>query len=216
MLPAVRGGALTSLRLRALDLGDRVRGRADRPAPLGRLRRLRGRQRLPGHRRRVARPCAVPRRAARRPPRPRCRLRHRRRLARTLTDALDPAAARRLRRLRSRRARRRLMRGALSGALPLRARRPAQRPRQPRRCCWGRPGYRFPADDGWATLVVATSVFTHLDRPEVADLATWLETRRAMAPGVGGWRTFFLLDDLTARRARRRGAHASRSPSLPG
>jgi SAM-dependent methyltransferase len=26
--------------------------------------------------------------------------------------------------------------------------------------------YRFPVDDGWATLVVATSVFTHLDRPE--------------------------------------------------
>ena len=42
--------------------------------------------------------------------------------------------------------------------------------------------YRFPVDDGWATLVVATSVFTHLDRPEVDRYLA--ETRRAMAPGA--------------------------------
>jgi SAM-dependent methyltransferase len=53
--------------------------------------------------------------------------------------------------------------------------------------------YRFPVDDGWASLVVATSVFTHLDRPEVDRYLA--ETRRAMAPGASALLTFFLLDD---------------------
>ena len=60
-------------------------------------------------------------------------------------------------------------------------------------------------DDGWATLVVATSVFTHLDRPEVDRYLA--EGRRAMAPGASALLTLFLLDDdsraaLAAGRAR--------------
>jgi hypothetical protein len=72
--------------------------------------------------------------------------------------------------------------------------------------------YRFPVDDGWASLVLATSVFTHLDRPEVERYLS--ETRRAMAPEASALLTFFLLDDdsraaLADGRARQPFAEAS-------
>ena len=54
--------AVTSLRLRALDLGDRALGRARPPRPAAAPARLRGRQRLRGHRRRAAAPGPRPRR----------------------------------------------------------------------------------------------------------------------------------------------------------
>ena len=53
--------------------------------------------------------------------------------------------------------------------------------------------YRFPVPDGWATLAVATSVFTHLDRAEADHYLA--EVRRALAPGGVALLTFFLLDD---------------------
>jgi hypothetical protein len=53
--------------------------------------------------------------------------------------------------------------------------------------------YRFPVDDGWATLVLATSVFTHLDGDESEHYID--EVGRALAPGGAALLTFFLLDD---------------------
>ena len=65
--------------------------------------------------------------------------------------------------------------------------------------------YRFPVPDRWATLAVATSVFTHLDRAAVEHYLA--ETGRALAPGGVALLTFFLLDEgsraaLAAGRAR--------------
>ena len=65
--------------------------------------------------------------------------------------------------------------------------------------------YRFPVPDGWATLAVATSVFTHLDRAAVEHYLA--ETGRARAADGVALLTFFLLDEgsraaLAAGRAR--------------
>jgi hypothetical protein len=73
-------------------------------------------------------------------------------------------------------------------------------------------GYRFPVDDGWASLVVATSVFTHLDRPR--STATWPRPGARWRRGRGALLTFFLLDDdsraaLAAGRARQPFADAT-------
>ena len=168
MLRAVLARAVTSLRLRALDLADRALGRADRLVPPRRLRGFAGDSDFlatgaellglmgayvgfdP-----VAE--AIAWCAARYPPH--FRFVH----ADLRNDLYNPA-------------------GAVIAA-----------------------DYRFPVDDGWATLAVATSVFTHLDRPEIERYLA--ETRRALAPGATALLTFFLLDDasraaLAAGRAR--------------
>ena len=190
MLPAVLARAVTSLRLRALDLGDRARGRADRLVPPRRLRGFAGDSDfvstgaelvgllgtcggLRDDSRVLDVGCGIGR------------------LARPLTAVLDPAAG-----------------GAYVGFDPVApaiawcaARYPAhfRFVHADLRNDLYNPGgavaatdYRFPVDDGWATLVVATSVFTHLDRPEVDRYLG--ETRRAMAPGACALLTFFLLD----------------------
>jgi SAM-dependent methyltransferase len=190
MLAAVLARALTSLRLRALDVGDRVLGRADRLVPPRRLRgfagdsdflatgaELLGLVGIYGGVRRTSHVLDVG-----------CGIG---RLARTLTTVLDPAEG-----------------GAYVGFDPVA---PAVA------WCAGRypahfrfvhadlrndlynPGgavaataYRFPVPDAWATLAVATSVYTHLDRAEVDHYLA--ETRRALAPGGVALLTFFLLD----------------------
>ena len=183
--------AVTSLRLRALDLGDRVRGRGDRLVPPRRLRGFAGDSdflatgaelvrlaRAHGGLRSDSRVLDVG-----------CGIG---RLARTLTEVLDPAAG-----------------GAYVGFDPVApavawcaARYPAhfRFVHADLRNDLYNPGgavaatdYRFPVDDGWATLAVATSVFTHLDRPAVDRYLA--ETRRALAPGAGALLTFFLLDE---------------------
>jgi SAM-dependent methyltransferase len=191
MLATVLARALTSLRLRALDLGDRARGRGDGLVPPRRLRGFAGDSDFVAtgdELLRLARAhgglsadtrvldvgCGIGR------------------LARTLTDALDPAAG-----------------GAYIGFDPVASAVAWCAARYPahfrfvyadlRNDLYNPDGavaateYRFPVDDGWATLVVATSVFTHLDRPEVAHYLA--QTRRAMAPGASAVLTFFLLDD---------------------
>jgi SAM-dependent methyltransferase len=191
MLPGVLARALTSLRLRALDLGDRVRGRGDRLVPPRRLRGFAGDSDflatgaelvgllgthggLRDDSRVLDVGCGIGR------------------LARPLTAILDPAAG-----------------GAYVGFDPVgpavawcAARYPAhfRFVHADLRNDVYNPGgalaasdYRFPVDDGWATLVAATSVFTHLDRREVDRYLH--ETRRAMAPGASALLTFFLLDD---------------------
>ena len=203
MLPAVLARALISLRLRALDLGDRAAGRDDPLVPPRRLRGFAGDSDfvatgdellrlarahggLRGDSRVLDVGCGIGR------------------LARTLTAVLEPAAG-----------------GAYVGFDPVApavawcaARYPAHFRfvhADLRNDLYNRDGavaatdYRFPVDDGWATLVVATSVFTHLARPEVDRYLA--ETRRAMAPGAVALLTFFLLDDgsraaLTGGRAR--------------
>ena len=195
--------AATSLRLRALDLGDRALGRADRLVPPRRLRgftgdtdflatgaELLGLLREYGGLRADSRVLDVG-----------CGIG---RVARTLVGVLDPAAG-----------------GAYVGFDPV---------AEAITWCAGRystpfhfvhadlrndlynPGgrsaateYRFPVADGWATLVVATSVFTHLDGAESERYLA--EVRRALAPGGAGLLTFFLLDDgsraaIQAGRAR--------------
>jgi SAM-dependent methyltransferase len=190
MLPSVLTRGLTSLRLRALDLGDRALGRADGLLPPRRLRGFAGDSDFlatGAELLRLARShgglgadshvldvgCGIGR------------------LARTLPDVLDPAAG-----------------GAYVGFDPVApavawcaARYPAHfrfLRADLRNDLYNPDGavaatdYCFPVDDGWATLVVATSVFTHLDRPEVDRYL--LETRRALAPGATALLTFFLLD----------------------
>jgi SAM-dependent methyltransferase len=191
MLPPVLARAATSLRLRALDLGDRALGRADRLVPPRRLRgftgdsdflatgeELLGLLREHGGLRADSRVLDVG-----------CGIG---RLARTLAGVLDPAAG-----------------GAYVGFDPV---------AEAIAWCAGRyPGhfrfvhadlrndlynadgavaatdYRFPVGNGWATLVVATSVFTHLDGAETEHYLG--EVHRALAPGGVALLTFFLLDD---------------------
>jgi SAM-dependent methyltransferase len=191
MPPAVLARALTSVRLRALDLGDRALGRSDRLVPPRRLRgfagdsdflatgaELLGLLGTHGGLRRESRVLDVG-----------CGIG---RLARTLTTVLDPLAG-----------------GAYVGfdpVAPAVAWCAARYPPHFRfvhadlRNDLYNPGgtvaatdYRFPVADGWATLAVATSVFTHLDRPAVDHYLS--ETRRALAPGGVALLTFFLLDD---------------------
>jgi SAM-dependent methyltransferase len=191
MLAAVLARGLTSLRLRALDLGDRALGRADRLVPPRRLRgfagdsdfvatgeELRRLARTHGELRADSRVLDVG-----------CGIG---RLARTLPDVLDPAAG-----------------GAYVGFDPVAPAVAWCAARYPphfrfvhadlRNDLYNPAGaiaatdYRFPIDDGWATLVMATSVFTHLDRPEVDRYLA--EARRAMAPGARALLTFFLLDE---------------------
>jgi SAM-dependent methyltransferase len=191
MLDAVAARALTSLRLRALDLGDRALGRAGPLVPPRRLRGFagdsdflatgaellgllgtHGRLRSASHVLDIG--CGIGR------------------LARTLTEVLDPADG-----------------GAYVGFDPVApavawcaARYPAhfRFVHADLRNDLYNPGgavaateYRFPVADGWATLAVATSVFTHLDRSEVEHYLA--ETHRALAPGGVALLTFFLLDD---------------------
>jgi SAM-dependent methyltransferase len=210
MLAAVLARAVTSLRLRALDLGDRALGRGDRLVPPRRLRgfagdsdfvatgdELLGLARAHGGLSAGSRVLDVG-----------CGIG---RVARTLTGVLDPAAG-----------------GAYVGFDPVApavawcaARYPAHFRfvhADLRNDLYNPDGavaateYRFPVDDGWASLVVATSVFTHLDRPEVERYLA--ETRRAMAPDARALLTFFLLDDdsraaLAGGRARQPFAEAS-------
>jgi SAM-dependent methyltransferase len=62
----------------------------------------------------------------------------------------------------------------------------------------GRPAsdYRFPVEDGGATLVLAKSLFTHLPRAEAAHYLR--ETRRVLSPGRPALVTAFLFDDAGA------------------
>ena len=191
MLTAVAARALTSLRLRALDLGDRALGRTDRLVPPRRLRGFAGDSDflatgaellgllgthgdLRGASHVLDVGCGIGR------------------LARKLTEVLDPADG-----------------GAYVGFDPVApavawcaARYPAhfRFVHADLRNDLYNPGgavaatdYRFPVADAWATLAVATSVFTHLDRPAVEHYLA--ETRRALAPGGVALLTFFLLDD---------------------
>ena len=206
MLPAVLARALTSLRLRALDLGDRARGRGDPLVPPRRLRGFAGDSdfvatgdellalaRAHGGLRTDSRVLDVG-----------CGIG---RLARTLTEVLDPAAG-----------------GAYVGFDPVApavawcaARYPAHFRfvhADLRNDLYNPVGavaatdYRFPVDDGWATLVMATSVFTHLDRPEVDRYLA--ETRRAMATGRRRPADLLPARRRLARRARRR----ARAPAV--
>jgi SAM-dependent methyltransferase len=191
MLPAVLARAVTSLRLRALDLVDRARGRADRLVPPRRLRGFAGDSdflatgaellallgthgglRSASHVLDVG--CGIGR------------------LARPLTTVLDPADG-----------------GAYVGFDPVAPAVSWCAARYPghfrfvhadlRNDLYNPDGavratdYGFPVADGWATLAVATSVFTHLDRAEVDHYLA--EIRRALAPGGVALLTFFLLDD---------------------
>ncbi|HEY7621613.1 MAG TPA: class I SAM-dependent methyltransferase [Solirubrobacteraceae bacterium] len=195
--------AAISLRLRALDLGDRALGRADRLVPPRRLRgftgdtdflatgtELLGLMREHGGLRPESRVLDVG-----------CGIG---RVARTLVDVLDPTVG-----------------GAYVGFDPVAEAIAwcAERYPQPFRFVHAdlrndlyNPGgavaateYRFPVADSWATLVVATSVFTHLDRAESEHYLA--EVARALARGGVALLTFFLLDDdsraaLAAGRAR--------------
>jgi SAM-dependent methyltransferase len=210
MLPAVLARAVTSLRLRALDLADRAAGRSDRLVPPRRLRgfagdsdfqatgaELLGLLGAHAHLRADSRVldigCGIGR------------------LARPLTQVLDPALG-----------------GAYVGFDPVAAAIAWCAARYPphfrfvhadlRNDLYSPAGaiapsdYRFPVDDGWATLAVATSVFTHLDRAAADRYLT--EARRALAPGGVALLTFFLLDDgsraaLAAGRARQAFADAT-------
>jgi SAM-dependent methyltransferase len=195
--------AVTSLRLRALDVGDRALGRADRLVPPRRLRgfagdsdfvatgaEIEGLLRAHGGLGPASRVLDVG-----------CGIG---RVARTLVDVLDPAAG-----------------GAYVGFDPVAPAVAWCAARYPppfrfvhadlRNDLYNPSGavaateYGFPVDDGWATLAVATSVFTHLDRAESEHYLG--EVRRALAPGGVALLTFFLLDDdsraaLAAGRAR--------------
>jgi SAM-dependent methyltransferase len=205
MLPAVLARAVTSLRLRALDLADRALGRGDRLVPPRRLRGFAGDSdflatgaellsllathgELRDDSRVLDVGCGIGR------------------LARTLTRVLDPEAG-----------------GAYVGFDPVAPAVAWCASRYPahfrfvhadlRNDLYNPAGavaateYRFPVDDGWATLAAATSVFTHLARPEVDHYLA--ETSRALAHGGRALLTFFLLDDdsraaLAAGRARQR------------
>jgi SAM-dependent methyltransferase len=203
MLPAVLARAVTSLRLRALDLADRAAGRSDRLVPPRRLRgfagdsdflatgaELLGLLATHGELRADSRVLDVG-----------CGIG---RLARPLTRVLDPELG-----------------GAYVGFDPVAAAVAWCAARYPphfrfvhadlRNDLYNPGGvvaaaeYRFPVTDGWATLVVATSVYTHLDRDAVDHYLA--ETRRGLAPGGVALLTFFLLDDgsraaLAAGRAR--------------
>jgi SAM-dependent methyltransferase len=191
MLPTVLARAVTSLRLRALDVGDRALGRADRLVPPRRLRgftgdtdflatgaELLGLLRDHGGLRPDSRVLDVG-----------CGIG---RVARTLVDILDPAGG-----------------GAYVGFDPVAEAIAWCAERYPEhfrfihadlRNDLYNPGgavaateYRFPVADAWATLVVATSVFTHLDGAESEHYL--VEVRRALAPGGVALLTFFLLDD---------------------
>jgi SAM-dependent methyltransferase len=63
----------------------------------------------------------------------------------------------------------------------------------------GRPasGYRFPIEDGGATLVLAKSLFTHLGREEAAHYLC--EVRRALSPGSPALVTAFLFGETGAQ-----------------
>ena len=207
MLAAVLARALTSLRLRALDLGDRALGRADRLVPPRRLRGFAGDSDFVATGDELLAPGRAPTAACAADSRVLdvgCGIG---RLARTLTDVLDPAAG-----------------GAYVGFDPVApavawcaARYPAHFRfvhADLRNDLYNPDGavaatdYRFPVDDGWATLVVATSVFTHLDRPEVDHYLA--ETRRAMAPGASRAADLLPARRRLARRARRR----ARAPAV--
>lgn len=58
--------------------------------------------------------------------------------------------------------------------------------------------YRFPADDGWATLAAAKSIFTHLRAP--VTLAYLSEISRVLAPGGRAILSFFLLEESDRNR----------------
>jgi SAM-dependent methyltransferase len=183
--------AVTSLRLRALDLGDRALRRADRLVPPRRLRgfagdsdflaagaELVGLLRAHGGLRPTSRVldagCGIGR------------------VARMLVDELDPAVG-----------------GAYVGFDPVAPAIAWCAARYPPHFSFVHadlrndlynPGgataatdYRFPVADGWATLAVATSLFTHLDRAESDHYLA--ELRRALAPHGALVATFFLLDD---------------------
>jgi SAM-dependent methyltransferase len=210
MLGGVLARAVTSLRLRALDLGDRALGRSDRLVPPRRLRgfagdsdflatgaELLGLLGTQGGLRSTSRVLDVG-----------CGIG---RLARPLTTVLEPDDG-----------------GAYVGFDPVAPAIAWCAARYPphfrfvhadlRNDLYNAAGavaatdYRFPVDDGWATLAVATSVFTHLDRAEVEHYLA--ELRRALAPGGLALLTFFLLDGgsraaLAEGRARQPFADAS-------
>jgi SAM-dependent methyltransferase len=210
MLGAVLARAVTSLRLRALDLADRAAGRSDRLVPPRRLRgfagdsdflatgaELLGLLGTHGGLRADSRVLDVG-----------CGIG---RLARPLTRVLDPELG-----------------GAYVGFDPVAAAIDWCATRYPahfrfvhadlRNDLYNPDGavapadYRFPVADDWATLAAATSVFTHLDRPAVDRYLA--ETHRALAPGAVAVLTFFLLDEasraaLAAGRARQPFADAA-------
>jgi SAM-dependent methyltransferase len=209
------GRALTSLRLRGLDARDRALGRADALVPPRRLRGfagdsdflatgaevlglLRAHGGLEPGSRVLDVGCGIGR------------------VARTLVGVLDPAAG-----------------GAYVGFDPVAeavawcaARYPAPFAfvhADLRNDLYNPAGavaaaeYRFPVQDGWATLAVATSVYTHLERAEAERYLG--ETGRALAPGGAGVMTFFLLDDgsraaLAAGRTRQAFAHAEAAQAI--
>jgi len=183
--------AATSLRLRALDLGDRARGRADRLVPPRRLRGFTGDSDFLATGEELL---ALMREHGGLEPSSRvldvgCGIG---RVARMLAGVLDPVRG-----------------GAYVGFDPVAEAIAWCGERYPahlrfvhadlRNAMYNPDGaveptaYRFPVDDGWATLVVATSVFTHLDAAETAHYLA--EVRRAIAPGAIALLTFFLLDD---------------------
>ena len=209
-------GACCAAGLAALeprDAGGRARPRGDLPAPARRSTSAIAPAGAPTARA-AARGCAASRATATsvatgrrscsgwlrthgglsaRQPGARRRLRHRAPGPDADRRVLDPAAGGAYRRLRSRSRRRspgapRATRRTSASSTPTCAT-TSTTPTAP----WPRPTTASRCDDGWATLVVATSVFTHLDRPAVEHYLA--ETRRALAPGGVALLTFFLLDD---------------------